>query len=105
MSNKREITKKEKEIANDIMQRSNLTYEEALKIATQCKEWGYTIHEQDYYKQKQKLHTIKLALKNTRIGFYKFGDDTYYALQLPNGVFIHISKEQYDFLKGVLEDE
>lgn len=104
----KELNKQEQRIVNDIMQRSNLNLEDATTIARTIIEWGYTIHEQDYNRLKIALDILKNGFEvilcendfpiseiKYSIGF-KFNND---------GVWIHISQEEFELLKNVLEGE
>lgn len=67
MGDKREITKLEKQIINDIMSRSNYNQEKATEIAKAMIDFGYTIHEQDYYRLKKENKELRKAIKQWNI--------------------------------------
>ena len=100
---KREITKKEKLIVKDIMSRSNYEEERATEIAKAMVDFGYTIHEQEYFKLKKVIEILK-----DRLGLYleyaKLEETEFYSImsKVLGMCLFNTTKEEYDLLKEVL---
>lgn len=103
MADKREISKEEKQIIKDIMSRSNYDEEEASKIAKEMVDFGYTIHEQDYYK----LEKIIWILKD-HLGLYlvhqKIDDIEFYSVmsKILGMCLLNTNKNTYELFEEVL---
>lgn len=98
----REITKVEKEITKDIMNRTNLTEKEAQEIAWQCERYGYTIHQQKYFKLKKAIEILKDKDIN-KVYFEMTTDHITYNSFLDYGNNNKLTQEEYKLLKEVLE--
>ena len=101
MADNREISKKEKQIIKDIMSRSNYGEEKASKIAKEMIDFGYTIHEQDYFKLKNAIKitinkdVCETLLKNTKTF------DGYNQIIRQLGCFDELTQEEYELLKEI----
>lgn len=103
--NKREITQKEKNIIKDIMTRSNYSEERAKELAKEMVEFGYTIHEQYYLKLKKAITILKDKFK-FELGVSVVKEKYCYSLEfLFNNQYFSITKEEYELLKEMLEEE
>lgn len=103
--NKREITKVEKNIANDILSRSNYSQEEANNFAKIIVDFGYTIHEQDFYKLKNAIEILKdtiiLPMEND-IARVDINGNNHYLLSFIKRL---INEQEYELLKEVLDND
>lgn len=109
MADKREITKVEKQIIKDIMSRSNYDEEEASKIAKEMIDFGYTIHEQDYFKLKEALKFLceELEIKLCYTNWMSLDEEYYldYRSDIDLKTLHKITKEKYNLLGEVLSNE
>lgn len=118
---KREITKKEKLIVKDIMSRSNYEEERATEIAKAMVDFGYTIHEQEYFKLKKVIEILKeepIILKTTfecweydeEQNLYYYDTEEYgYDCDFEEWNWIKVqhtySKEKFELLKEVFGND
>ena len=104
---KREITKLEKQIVNDIVSRSNYNQEKATEIVRPMIDFGYTIHEQDFYKLKKVIE----ILKDKNVDIYKllnsksFVEYNKFCWYIDGFGGDELTEEEYDLLKEVLVNE
>lgn len=104
--NKRKITKVEKIIANDILSRSNYSQEEANNFAKIIVDFGYTIHEQDFYKFKNAIKILKTKKVNITLFttlLWNGADVNDYNLYQQKRYYL--TKQEYELLKEVLNYE
>lgn len=118
---KREIPEKEKLIIKDIMLRSNYEEERATEIAKTMVDFGYTIHEQEYFKLKKVIEILKkepIILKTTfecweydeERNLYYYDTEEYdYDSDFEEWDWIKVqhtySKEKFELLKEVFGND